>query len=119
MKLVNDSGKMKVEFNTMFHVATLGPGKSFGELALINNVRRSATVVAVEDSTFAVIKKKDFDEAGIAQGLIDVASKKMKETREQMEKRRKSKEDLATKQKRLLEDMSKRISAPAKSDKKK
>ena len=61
MKLVNDSGKMKVEFNTMFHVATLGPGKSFGELALINNVRRSATVVAVEDSTFAVIKKKDFD----------------------------------------------------------
>lgn len=65
------------------------------------------------------IKKKDFDEAGIAQGLIDVASKKMKETREQMKKNRKSKEELAAKQKRLIEDLSKGISAPAISDKKK
>ena len=65
------------------------------------------------------IKKKDFDEAGIAQGLIDVASKKMKETREQMKKNRKSKGELAAKQKRLIEDLSKGISAPAKSDKKK
>ncbi|CAI2364839.1 unnamed protein product [Moneuplotes crassus] len=60
-KFMSESGKMKVEFNTMFHVATLDAGKSFGELALINNVRRSATIVTLEDSSFAVIKKKDFD----------------------------------------------------------
>lgn len=34
----------------------------------------------------SAIKKKDFDQAGIAQGLIEVASKKMKETRHLIEK---------------------------------
>ena len=36
-KVENEEGKIETIFN---NVATLGPGKSFGELALINNARR-------------------------------------------------------------------------------
>lgn len=64
----------------------------------------------------SAIKKKDFDQAGIAQGLIEVASKKMKETRHLIEKNRKNKEELDAKQKKLMDDFSKR---PAKSTTKK
>jgi len=36
----------------------------FGELALIDDDKRSATVIATEDSAFLVISKKDFDDLG-------------------------------------------------------
>jgi CRP/FNR family cyclic AMP-dependent transcriptional regulator len=36
----------------------------FGELALIDDDKRSATVIATEDSTFLVISKKDFIQLG-------------------------------------------------------
>ena len=60
------------------------------------------------------IKKKHYDEVGIAQGLIDVASYKMKETRQPIEKNRKSKEEVDAKQKKLIEGSSEGL-APAKS----
>ena len=41
-------------------LATLGPGKYFGEIALLEATLRTATVRAVEDSTVLSIARKDF-----------------------------------------------------------
>lgn len=49
------------KFNMMIQVDTFKPGKSFGELALLNNTKRSATIVALEDSHFGVVEKEHFD----------------------------------------------------------
>lgn len=41
-------------------VATLGPGGSFGEIALLQDVPRSATVVALEDLDLVVVDRAEF-----------------------------------------------------------
>jgi serine/threonine protein phosphatase PrpC len=41
-------------------VAQLGPGSHFGEMALIDNAPRSATVAAAEDTTLMVIDRQNF-----------------------------------------------------------
>jgi CRP-like cAMP-binding protein len=41
-------------------VGELGPGKCFGELALITNKPRAATVMCLEDSQFATLDKASF-----------------------------------------------------------
>ena len=41
-------------------VATLGPGEIFGELGILNNQPRSATIVAIEETHFAILLKKDY-----------------------------------------------------------
>ena len=38
----------------------IGPDDTFGEMALVDSTYRSATAVAVEDTTLAVIDKKTF-----------------------------------------------------------
>ena len=52
------------------------------------------------------IQNKDFDEAGVAQGLIEVATNKMNDTRHEMAKNRKNKAELDSKRKKLLESVS-------------
>lgn len=52
---------MTVKFDMMVQVDTFEPGRSFGELALLNNTKRSATVVALEDCDFGVVDKANFD----------------------------------------------------------
>lgn len=42
-------------------VSELGPGASFGELALLHESKRRATIVCKEDSEFLTIDKPDFD----------------------------------------------------------
>ncbi|MBI3970000.1 MAG: cyclic nucleotide-binding domain-containing protein [Chloroflexi bacterium] len=42
-------------------LARLGPGQSFGEMALLSGEPRSASAVAVEDATLLRIAKDDFD----------------------------------------------------------
>ena len=44
----------------MLKVATLKVGIGFGELALMNNTPRSATIKTEEDCQFAVLNKADF-----------------------------------------------------------
>ncbi len=45
----------------MMEVAQLGPGKSFGELALIQNKPRMATIKCIEGTTFATLDKYDYE----------------------------------------------------------
>lgn len=42
-------------------VAKLGDGKSFGELALLHNKQRAASIITLEDTSFAVMNKKSFE----------------------------------------------------------
>ena len=42
-------------------VAHLGPGQSFGELALLNNEPRQATITCETECHFAIINKEEYD----------------------------------------------------------
>ena len=45
----------------MNEVAKLGDGMAFGELALLHNKPRAASIYTLEDTHFAVMNKRDFD----------------------------------------------------------
>jgi CRP/FNR family cyclic AMP-dependent transcriptional regulator len=61
------SGKVKIycgdEHGKEIIIATLGPGEYFGEVALIDDAERSASVMTLEDSNFLVISKESFKTA--------------------------------------------------------
>jgi NTE family protein len=62
-----ESGQVKVSVNTgpgqqEKIVNYLGPGNFFGEMALLLNQRRSATVTVVIDADFWVLRKADMDD---------------------------------------------------------
>jgi CRP/FNR family cyclic AMP-dependent transcriptional regulator len=59
------------------HLATLGPGSFFGELALLDGGRRTATVVADTDMRLLVLSRREFD--GLLQVAPLVATKMLKE----------------------------------------
>src|SRR3954467_14199013 len=53
-------------------IAIRGPGESFGEMALIGGVRRSATVLALEDAETFSIYRTEFEElCGRHPGIAD------------------------------------------------
>ncbi len=54
------SGGVKVTRNGR-KVAALGPGEYFGEMSLLDDGPRSATVVATQDTTLLAIHRGDFD----------------------------------------------------------
>ena len=45
----------------MIEVDVYKAGQWFGELALINNIKRSATITALDDSHFATLDKENFN----------------------------------------------------------
>lgn len=48
--------------NNQYDLVKFGRGEFFGELALLDNVKRSASAIASRDSTLTVIFKPDLDE---------------------------------------------------------
>lgn len=60
------SGKLKVyladEQGREIVLNTMGPGEYFGEMALIDNEARSASVMTLEDSQLSLVTKENFDE---------------------------------------------------------
>lgn len=43
-------------------VGEMSEGDAFGELALLHNIRRTATIICKQDSEFLRVDKPDFDE---------------------------------------------------------
>ncbi len=65
-----------------FLLAELGPGQMFGEMALITGNPRTATVVAVEQTSCAVLERAEFERAliehpGIALALARVMAERL------------------------------------------
>lgn len=52
--------KKEFNFDALVDVVNLKDGSSFGELALINNIARSATIYAVSEVHLATLEKEDF-----------------------------------------------------------
>ena len=52
--------KLEVEINEFDEIAVLSTGNSFGELSLISDTPRTATIHIIEKSTFLVLNKLDF-----------------------------------------------------------
>ena len=52
----------EISLDMMIQVGKLGVGVGFGELALMNDSPRSATIKTEEDCQFAIVNKGDFKE---------------------------------------------------------
>jgi hypothetical protein len=65
-------------------LATLGPGESFGEISVLDEGPRTATVVAEEQSEVLAIASEDFyeilrEQAEIAEGVIRILVKRLRD----------------------------------------
>ena len=68
----SDKEKLEIEFDDLNEIGILFTGGAFGELALISDRPRSATIQVRERSSFLVLSKSDFTRI-----LGDIAEKKM------------------------------------------
>lgn len=68
----SDKEKLEIEFDDLNEIGILFTGGAFGELALISDRPRSATIQVREKSSFLVLSKSDFTRI-----LGDIAEKKM------------------------------------------
>jgi CRP-like cAMP-binding protein len=82
------NGRVMVQQETTqtgpFKIRELGPGGWFGEMGLIDDMPRSATIVALEQTQCALLAKWDFrnelrDDPDIALALLPVLSRRIRE----------------------------------------
>ncbi|MEM5785922.1 MAG: cyclic nucleotide-binding domain-containing protein [Syntrophobacteraceae bacterium] len=77
------SGKVKIfvnhESGTERELAVLGPGESFGEIALLTGEARTASVAAVDETHLMIIPKEDFER--LLDECPDLSRKFMKDVR--------------------------------------
>ena len=71
-----------VDSGVEFFLAELGPGQMFGEMALITGKPRNASVMAIEQTSCAVLERADFERAlmehpGIALALSRVMAERL------------------------------------------
>ncbi|MBA2690279.1 MAG: cyclic nucleotide-binding domain-containing protein [Burkholderiales bacterium] len=88
------AGKVKVlisdEDGKEIILAILGSGEFFGEMSLIDNQPRSATVITMEPSSFNVISQADFircltSNAQIARTILQTMAKRLREADKKIE----------------------------------
>jgi CRP/FNR family transcriptional regulator/CRP/FNR family cyclic AMP-dependent transcriptional regulator len=63
---------------------TLGPGQTFGEMALLDGAPRAATITALEDTTCLVLSRWDFvaelqTNPHMAVAMLPVLSRRLRE----------------------------------------
>jgi CRP-like cAMP-binding protein len=78
------SGRAKVQRGRGRAVAQLGPGSYFGEMALIDGARRSATIVAETETTCLMLTRKRFakllrGEPSVALALLGTLAARVRE----------------------------------------
>ena len=73
------------------HLATLGAGSYFGEIALLKDVPRTATVRTTKESTILILSKNDF--LGIFKEHLGSISDMLKLTEKRIEEQKKAKEE--------------------------
>lgn len=83
-----DSGRVSVTRDGT-DLATLGPGDFFGEQALLDNYRRSATVTATEDTSTLAIMRSDFvaelrANPDLAIEMLGVLSRRLREVEDKL-----------------------------------
>lgn len=81
-----ESGRVEVRITEGAHtikVAEIGPGEIFGEMGVLDNRLRIATVATLEQSTIAVITRKDLEERianitdPVVKSMIDALIKRL------------------------------------------
>jgi CRP-like cAMP-binding protein len=82
------SGKVEVSRDGT-QLATLGPDDWFGEQALLDNYRRSATVKALEDTTTLAVMRSDFvaeirNNPDLAVEVLAVMSRRLREVEDKL-----------------------------------
>jgi CRP/FNR family transcriptional regulator, cyclic AMP receptor protein len=70
------------------HVATLGPGQYFGELSLLDDAPRNATVTALTPMTLIRLRRREFSAVldswpGVAHKLLQQMARRLREADEQ------------------------------------
>jgi len=91
---LGDSMFLIIEGQVMVHrlareLTRLGERQSFGEMSLLDNEPRSATVTAVEDSTCLKIDREEFyelmsEKIEIAHGIIHILTQRLREANEKL-----------------------------------
>lgn len=72
-----------------------------------DNLRRAETLFSEANSRLAKsIKNKDFDEAAVAQGLLDVAKNKMEECRKSLDECADKRKALDSRKRKIIDDLS-------------
>ncbi len=81
---LNFKGRVGVYRSKLFgkkQVATIGAGEFFGEIALIENVPRTATVIGLEDGEMFTLARESFEKVLLANPGIATVIRQISETR--------------------------------------